>query len=96
MRITSLIDSPSHRPPPQGVKCSKYPKCQFISSLSAIEKPGHMNCPENDRHITFIHTRGLTSVSINCIIIIKSLKFKMWRYGIGETPPKKRKHDNDA
>ena len=20
----------------------------------------------------------------------------MWRYGIGETPPKKRKHDNDA
>ena len=57
--------------------------------MSAIEKPGHMNCPENDRHITFIHTRGLTSVSINCIIIIKSLKFKMWRYGIGETPPKK-------
>ena len=94
----SLIDSPSHRPPPppQGVKCSQYPKCQFISSLSAIEKPGHMNCPENDRHITFIHTRGLTSVSINCIIIIKSLKFKMWRYGIGETLPKKRKHDNDA
>ena len=83
-------------PPPQGVKCSQYPKCQFVSSLSAIEKPGHMNCPENDRHITFIHTRGLTSVSINCIIIIKSLKFKMWRYGIGETPPKKRKHDNDA
>ena len=80
-------------PPPQGVKCSQYPKCQFVSSLSAFEKPGHMNCPENDRHITFIHTRGLTSVSINCIIIIKSLKFKMWRYGIGETPPKKRKHD---
>ena len=90
--------SPHHidPPPPQGVKCSQHPKCQFISSLSAIEKPGHMNCPENDRHITFIHTRGLTSVSINCIIIIKSLKFKMWRYGIGETPPKKRKHDNDA
>ena len=55
-----------------------------------------MNCPENDRHITFIHTRGLTSVSINCIIIIKSLKFKIWRYDIGEMPPKKRKHDNDA
>ena len=55
-----------------------------------------MNCPENDQHITFIHTRGLTSVSIKCIIIIKSLKFKMWRYGIGETPPKKGKHDNDA
>ena len=83
-------------PPSQGVKCSQYPKCQFVSSLSAIEKPGHMNRPENDRHITFIHTRGLTSVSINCIIIIKSLKFKMWRYGIGETPPRKRKHDNDA
>ena len=80
----------------KGVKCSQYPKYQFISSLSAIEKPGHMNCPENDRHITFIHTRGLTSVSITCIIIIKSLKFEKGRYGIGETPPKKRKHDNDA
>ena len=64
-------------------------KMIIISSLSAIEKPGHMNCPEDDRHITFIHSRGLTSVSINCIIIIKSLKFKMWRYGIGETPLKK-------
>ena len=85
-----------HIDPPQGVKCSKCPRCQFISSLSAIEIPGHMNCPGNDRHIIFIHTRGLTSVSIICIIIIKSLKFKMWRYGIGEAPPINRKHDNDA
>ena len=36
--ITSLIDSPSYRPPPQGVKCSKYPRCQFISSLSENDK----------------------------------------------------------
>ena len=86
-----LIDPP----PPQGVKCSQYPKCQFISSLSAIEKPGHMNCPENDRHITFIHTRGLTSVSINCIIIIKSLKFKCGDMAL-ERRPLKRIHDNDA
>ena len=35
--ITSLIDSPSYRPP-QGVKCSKYPRCQFISSLSENDK----------------------------------------------------------
>ena len=86
--------TPHHIDPPQGVKSSKYPRCQFISSLRAIEKPEHMNCPGND--IIFIHTRGLTSVSIICIIIIKSLKIKMWRYGIGEAPPKKRKHDNGA
>ena len=81
--ITSLIDSPLYRPPRVlNVQNTLDVSC----TLSAIEK----NCPGIDRHIIFIHTRGLTSVSIIYIIIIKSLKFKMWRYGIGEAPPKKR------